>query len=396
MNAVREDERVVLRSDVGDITVHSSALDSVDVLPVSREFALWLFLPIAMRLGRELVVEGYGSTTAATRARTLSNVWEGWLPTHFRTVECRFSDGEAPRDAPRERAAVATLMCYSGGADSTYSLLRREEQGEEQDLMTVHGMDYRVHDRARFDDFLKKTAPFAEGRGQRVLVTTDAGTLYKRLECNTRAAFVTHPFTLAGALFLHEGYDHYAIAADCRRDQQFAIWPWGSEAFTNGLYESDRARLETLDDDVVRGEKLDLIRRFPDALRSVTFCVDYASRPHNCGRCAKCVRSKMLFLAVGGSIPEIFNDMGVPADWLGAVAAKRQTHIFLFEIISLARQHGHAHLIPGIDRAADTYRRLRGDPPLTRLIGSSRRTVRKLRRRLRGEPEPGSHGKGAA
>jgi hypothetical protein len=52
-------------------------------------------------------------------------------------------------------------------------------------------------------------------------------------------------------------------------------------------------------------QKIEFISRFPEVLRCLRVC--WESQKHfNCGRCSKCVRTQLPFIAVTGSIPECF------------------------------------------------------------------------------------------
>ena len=218
-------------------------IDGVDCInKVRNDFAAWYFLPIAMRTGRDLQIEGEGSEETIRNARRISEIWETWLPHHFTAVNVSF-DTVSPRraaDGHRRRS----LCCYSGGIDSTHALLTRHRAGETQSLLTLHGMDYRLEDKEKFEAFKDKIAPFSRLVGDgHIFLSTDAHASYRTRRVNKWGHF-SHIFVLAGSGFLFsEEYGEILIAADYRLDQQFIAHPWGSNGATNIYFDDGYTRL---------------------------------------------------------------------------------------------------------------------------------------------------------
>ena len=226
-------------------------------------------------------------------------------------------DTPSRRD-PGETGGRRSLCLYSGGIDSTHALLSRHRKGEQQTLLTVHGMDYRLEDEQKFCALKSKIAPFSRLVGDgHIFVRTDAYATYKKYKVNLPdAPHVSHIFALAGCTFLFsERYENVFIASDCRLDQQFRTPPWGSNSVTNAYFDDGCTRLGTLDDHLTRTKKMPLLLTSKEALSSVSFCNNYRMRPDNCGRCEKCVRTKLMFFAACGTVPEIFSDMSIPSNW---------------------------------------------------------------------------------
>ena len=214
-------------------------------------------------------------------------------------------DTVSPRraaDGHRRRS----LCCYSGGIDSTHALLTRHRAGETQSLLTLHGMDYRLEDKAKFEAFKNKIAPFSRLVGDgHIFVSTDAHASYRTRWVNKWGHF-SHIFVLAGSGFLFsEEYADILIAADYRIDQQFIAYPWGSNSATNIYYDDGHTPPTTLEGNLSRTE-IAMVLTSKEALQSVSFCSNYRRRPNNCGRCQKCTQTKVMFFVATGSVPEIF------------------------------------------------------------------------------------------
>ena len=322
----------------------------------ASDFAAWLALPLAMRSARPLHVRGIGSTATVRNARRLSEIWATWLPGHFHAVCVRFDETLPPSQLPCDtgEAADADLCFFSGGIDSTYTVLRRHREGRRMWLLTVHGMEYPVADPERFERFVGKTRPLASMcGGHRVFVTTNAYAIYSRHRVTARRAPIVHGFTLGGAGFLAaDRFGDIVMAADCRLDQQFLSHPNASNTATTLCYDDGRTRMWPDGDDVTRSDKLSLIVTSPEALASVTFCVDKASRPENCGQCEKCLRTKVMFLVATGSVPDLFADVDVPADWLRAFPFDKQASAaFLADVLHTGERNGSLGHLPRVDRA---------------------------------------------
>ncbi|MEW9805034.1 hypothetical protein ABUE31_03430 [Mesorhizobium sp. ZMM04-5] len=318
-------------------------------------FAAWAVLPIGMRLNRRLIIDGFGDDVAAANATSLSRTWSTWLPARFSPVDLEFKHQAAPRST-----SDVDLVLYSGGVDSCYHIMRRHRAGKRQAIVTMHGSGF--EDEA-FKTLVAKTAGFAEAYAtKRMTVRTDIRRVYRDLGMTSD---VTHGFALAATLFLmRSNYCSGSISADYSRTQEFLVFPWGTNSVTNAFFESTDFRMETRDLDVTRAEKLELISGDEIALRSLSFCTDRAARPHNCGRCTKCVRTKAMFLAALGDIPDIFIDRTMGCGIFDSINLARRSEVaFAVDLIAMARQRGTANLIPELDNLERRVRNSDPSPP---------------------------------
>jgi hypothetical protein len=319
-----------------------------DANKIRNDFAAWLFLPVAMRTGQALHVEGEGSEEIIRNAMRISESWESWMPHHFNTVDVSFD--RPSRRYPGETGGKRSLCLYSGGIDSTHALLSRHRAGEAQTLLTVHGMDYRLEDEQKFGTLKSKIAPFSRLVGDgHIFVRTNAYATYKKYKVNLPdAPHVSHIFALAGCTFLFsEKYENVFIASDCRLDQQFRTPPWGSNSVTNAYFDDGCTRLGTLDDHLTRTEKMPLLLTCKEALSSVSFCNNYRMRPDNCGRCEKCMRTKLMFFVACGTVPEIFSDMSIPSDWHRDFDIEIEyQRVMLLDILTCARRTSRFSQVP--------------------------------------------------
>lgn len=344
----RDDDRIVVSSQ--EASIHFESPDYMLFDASISEFALWLFLPIAMRTNKDLYINGVGSKRASDNARKMAEVWSSWLPEHFNSINVRFAVERSGQPTAQRKDA---LVLYSGGIDSTFCLLKRISQRENQFLLTIHGMDYKYDDIDKFTKLLSKTRQFADSVSRRRLtVKTNAYSVYRRYSVNYNGD-IGHAFVLAAACFLFsETFRSAHIAADYRLDQQYLTHPWGTNNATNRLFESDHFRLVTENQDTTRAEKTTLLMDHPACLTALAFCTDYSFRPENCGACQKCLRTKAMFLVGTGAIPPIFCERSLPSDWWMAFDIFSKSQLaFLLDIYTVAQRNDRLHLVSGIEEA---------------------------------------------
>jgi hypothetical protein len=333
---------VVLSSE--HFRMHFSSNAPWATSPQQAEFAAWAFLPLAMALGRDLHIEGAGSETTASNAEKLSQIWSSWLPGTYNPVKVRFTEQSAHSSSDKPNAE---LLFFSGGIDSTYSLITREWKHGRPDLLTVQGMDYQYKDDQAFTKALIKTEAVAEAyASKRLFVKTDAYATYKSANLPPRLTFV---FVLAATGFLFsENYRNLVLAADFSQYQQFEAFPYGSNFATNPLFASHNFSLLTHGDDVTRAEKLLPISLSRAALACISLCKNTKIRPDNCGTCIKCMRTKYMFLAATGMIPqECFLDPMIdPRQKLKFSNHEEPHDSFISATYNLARRSGNLDNIP--------------------------------------------------
>jgi 7-cyano-7-deazaguanine synthase in queuosine biosynthesis len=302
------------------------------------DFALWAILPILMRMGSYAECNFPVSRDCHDSVIAVSRVWTRWLPELFTELNFNIEIVD-----PKLSSEDRSLCFYSGGVDSTCSAIMLRQQGVTKlDCLTVHGMDYRFSDLEKFQALMDKTAAFRrEMFDNSLTVRTNLYSVYDAIGCNPHDSHVTHIFALFACGSLFSDYGTYFIASDHRLDQQFSAFPYGSNSATNRLMRNANGRLTTCDDDVSRSEKVERLIQSGIDLSSLSICVDYESRPQNCGVCSKCVRTKTIFYAASKKVPSIFHDMSMRNDWYRSMSLnKKSDRIFFGDILDALRRHG--------------------------------------------------------
>lgn len=314
-----------------------------DFTGISDTFALWICLPIAMSLNRDLHIQGRVSPTALTNARRLIEIWYVWRPDLFNVINVSAQQATELQFSSQH----GELMLYSGGADSTYALLTHYLQKNVRvAALTIQGMDYAPDDTNRFEALMDKTRPLRElAIGEHYTIRSNAAEIMGRFGVGPDCG---HGFQLFGTLFLFEDrYENGCIAADCTRQIEMLICPWGTSSLTNPLFASAHFSINTLDLELGRPEKLAALATHPVALQCVSFCKKRKIRPNNCGVCSKCSRSKAMFLAETGSIPDMFLDRSFSEDMLLDIdLSNRGERGSAMDLLSSAARNGRLSLFP--------------------------------------------------
>jgi hypothetical protein len=295
VHAFQENNEVFLSS--GDETFYFDCKGYASPDINSSDFAAWIFLPVAMVKNKTLIIHGSGTLETKKNAEKLSNIWACWLPKKYSLINIEFTSYRNLENSEGKKE----LLLFSGGVDSTYAILNKHFQ-EKPDLLTIQGMDYKISDQDRFTKAIEKTNIIAnEYADQRTTVRSNAYDIYNKINIAPRLSFV---FVLSSVSFLFvKKYRNVTMAADFALYQQFEELPYGSSIATDQLYDSGDFHLETFGNDVTRAEKLPSILSDNLAVKSLSLCKDKKVRPHNCGVCSKCTRTKYMMLATAGYIP---------------------------------------------------------------------------------------------
>lgn len=310
------------------------------------DFAVWAFLPLAMATGRNLHINGVGRQETAINAERLSEIWSSWVPSSYTAVNVSFSKYA---ESITTDSYGPDLLLFSGGIDATHTLITRDWSNGRPNLLTVHGLEYKHTDSRHFSELMKKTSPIVDEVGNnRLIVKTDAYSAYRLTTKTRRLTFV---FVLAASGFLHmKNHRRMLISSDYDLYQQFEAHPYASSSVTNPLFSSEDYKLITVGDNITRAEKLLPIFESQNALKSLSMCYDKKIIPHNCGKCIKCIRTKYMFLASVGKIPDqCFLNQELSENKKMKFSKYEKPHrSFVFDAYYTAKRHGNLEKIPDI------------------------------------------------
>lgn len=264
--------------------------------------------------GTPLIVHGTLTRAALRHLEELQLAWRMWKPGRYRRIDIVPTGIVDGRGGDGPERAVAT---FSGGVDSTFTALRHTRllppatRYPLDTLLVVHGFDVDLFDDAGFAGLVARVAPLAD----------DLGLGLRTLRTNIRDLRLqdwgdAHGLMIAGCLhmlageFRHglisssEPYDALSLA-----DTPHEVINQGSSPVTDHLMSGGGFEIVHDGAGFSRIDKIREIALHPTALRTLKVCWAGTDAARNCGRCEKCVRTRLNFLAAGvAGTPPCFDE----------------------------------------------------------------------------------------
>lgn len=244
-------------------------------------------LPAAYFHEADLVVDAEVDDVWSSNIKDLQEVW------------CRWWGGrKAEVCSPDEQKQVASIaqgkaLCFSGGVDSFYTLLRGPFDFD--CIVFVHGYDIKLSDRRR--------AAAAEASLREIASALGIQAVTIRTNLREHPVFATADWekTHGGALaaighLLRHTVGELVISASypyCYDN------PWGSHWNTDPLWSSSILKIVHFGADYWRAEKLRAIAGEDLVRRHLRVCWMNLSEQANCCRCEKCIRTMLVLAGVG-------------------------------------------------------------------------------------------------
>ncbi|MGN6694241.1 MAG: hypothetical protein ACTHN0_08690 [Aquihabitans sp.] len=260
----------------------------------------------AMNFTQDLHLEGPVSWRLLANLEEYIDAWTMWRPDILRRVAITADEVVDDRGDGPGPLAGRGVAAFSGGVDSVYAAVS-SQQGllgrRSLDLATavlIQGFDVPLGDDAAFG---------VAAAGARALLG-EIGIPLVTVRTNWKD--VADPewqmtFGLAVASTLHLFTDRAGNAVLASDTTYGALnVPWGSNPVTSPLLASSRMRLVQPGGGQTRTEKAAAIGGLASVRDHVRVCWEGEDHGRNCGRCEKCVRTKVNFLAAGhGAIPAL-------------------------------------------------------------------------------------------
>jgi hypothetical protein len=260
-------------------------------------FACALLFP-AMRSGAPLVIHGPVSRALLRNLEQLQQVWHAWAPRYVTPIVMR-----ADQEVDGVSSSGDTLILFSGGVDSSFSVYRHHRGlvGRRSRRITaglmVLGFDIPHTEEGEF------RAAFENSRRMLDSLGIDLWSMETNLR-NVLADWEPgHGTAIAASVHCFAGRISTALVAAQGTAASLST-PWGTHPLTDRLLSSDRLRVVTDGEDTGgRLDKVALVAEWPAAMRGLRVCFVSRRRDRNCGKCSKCVRTSLAFLANGLPLP---------------------------------------------------------------------------------------------
>lgn len=276
--------------------------------PPSHRVALLALLPVALRLGTNVHVNGPIDDVTLAGVREWQHALARWVPERFTpvtiTAEAVLEDEPPPRFS-------GGVTAFSGGLDSAFALLRPAADGEARENDLVAGM--MVHG---FDLPLDQPETFALARARAEAMVSSAGAhlrvvesdLFRLLdEVDLRFGEEVHGIWLASALACVElDYDHTVIPSSYPYHRPKI--PWGSGPTTDNLLGSRHRPLRHDGAGFDKFDKTSIVARVDAVQKHIRVCWEGPEKHRNCGHCWKCMVTQVAFWLNGVPDPPAFDE----------------------------------------------------------------------------------------
>jgi hypothetical protein len=310
--------------------------------PERHDYLVLALLFFAMRHATDLHVEGRVSRELLINLEEFQRAWCAWRPDVYRPIRISCDEELEPAAPSPWRRGVVAL---SGGVDGTFSMLQHlpgttaRDRCELVTAMLVHGLEIPLEAERAFELATENAAAVtAQANLPLALVRTDwrqnFSLAWEDDFCTGLAACLNlfSGTTSCGLLGSDEDYAHLAF-------------PWGSNAITNPMMSSDRFRIITVGGAAGRSAKVAEIARHEGIAKHLRVCWRAAETGKNCGRCEKCVRTKLNFLVNGVEPPAALGAVPGVRDVLALSAQSATAISYLVDVRDAARS---GKLSPGM------------------------------------------------
>ena len=329
--------------------------------PATDAFLTACFPLAAVHGEARLRIEGRPCPMLVDGLRTVFAWWKSWggMPRGEPAIEFLRQDRGQMLTGPRRAVGFLT-----GGVDSLHMLMhnrrlyRRDDPAYIRDALFIHGFDIgkraRDPEEERYRMALQRLDPVAAEIGLRVIAcrtnlrhlpTVPDFWTYRHNSAGLAA--VGHAAT-AGPAFLFVGAT-YDVAHPV---------PSGSHPAVDGLYSSQRATIVHEGSRFSRLEKIRELASWPTGIAALRVCPAETGGQANCGRCEKCLRTRLELLVAGTEETVTFGPSLTPIElWEEAVPGSiGDRTIFHEELLPLLRARGLDSLCRVLEKKIAVYR----------------------------------------
>ncbi|MDH3347171.1 MAG: hypothetical protein OEM02_03595 [Desulfobulbaceae bacterium] len=253
----------------------------------------------ALKEGRRIVVHGSVSGALLSNLVEYQSVWHKWLPDIYRVVDIqvdRVREGVCP--------AAGAISAFSGGVDATFTVWRHSQKKwsyRSQDIKLsafVHGFDIPL---TNGDAFASAFARARETLRDLNIELFPIATNCKEISCVSWEHYFVSALVsvlinfkrVAGVCLIGSGGDYNGF-----------VIPLGSSPMTDYLLGSEEFIVMHDGASHNRTEKVKEISEWRKGVDNLRVCWEGELKDRNCGKCEKCLRTKLNFLASGGAVPD--------------------------------------------------------------------------------------------
>lgn len=269
---------------------------AVDQLVHTGDVWAVLFLHKMMEIGGAFHVKSCISQSLWRGIDYYVKAWSCSLPEEYSDITLTADELVDDSDVPQVQKA---LSCFSGGMDACFTAYRhaKKEAGPQslplEACLMIHGADIRQDYVDEWRAAVAASREMVADLGVPNLYTVE--TNFREMHCNYGMAYFS--MLVACMRIFGKKYGYLMLGNDGHFN--YFLYPHGSNPVTNHFLSSRACEIVTDGAEYTRTEKARLLQKWPKALEKLRVCWQGEDLSRNCGRCNKCKRTRLNFLAVG-------------------------------------------------------------------------------------------------
>lgn len=255
-----------------------------------------LYLHKMMELGGDFHLHGRISASLLEGISRYAAAWVRLQPHRYHPI--RLVPDRVEDDRFRERKPAA-LACFSGGLDACFTAYRHARglagaQGQQLEAcLMVRGADIRLDRQEEWEGAEASARALVVDLGIPHFYTVE--TNFREMHCAYGMAY----FSMLAACMRLFGRQYGRLMLGSDDPVHYFTYPWGNNPVTNHFLSSHGCEIITDGLEFSRTEKAAVVAQWPLALQKLRCCYSGRDLSGNCGRCAKCRRTRLNFMAVG-------------------------------------------------------------------------------------------------
>jgi hypothetical protein len=269
--------------------------------PLTEDFLSFPAILLALKHRAHVVVDGRITQSCWKNTRELIDLYSTWLPDLVDRFDV--SCVEVIEDEQARPTGKNAVHAVSGGIDSTYALITTQEKHALPHGLTIHGADYPLDESAAFAELKQRTSKICDVAGiDLITIATD----FRKLKFDWRMG---HMLNLAMVChILGPEFRTAVVAADNTPVQDAVRCPWGNCAEISRRLSGGGLAIHYEGYDANRLEKTRAIVEDGRYLEHVSVCYKDGSSGGNCGKCVKCLQTRIALQLAGGPTDGLFSE----------------------------------------------------------------------------------------
>lgn len=275
--------------------------------PETHEHFLLGSLYLAMREPSNLHVHGAVSSTLLRNLDEFQRAWRMWVPDLYRPAEITVDRAVPDTDAPRRGDDGRAILVFSGGVDSCFTAYRHTKNATNPFPrrlaagVMVQGFDIPLDQPDVFDRAAVKSRELVGTLGLDLLTVAT--------NLREHVGDWTHSFgaALASVLMLFQGRFGQGLIAQGIGYGPNQYYVNGSSPAIDPLLSSGAMEIVPDAAGYPRAEKILAMKDWSEFLRLLRVCWRGAQLDRNCCKCEKCIRTILIFRALGLGLPPCFS-----------------------------------------------------------------------------------------